>query len=177
MPRTRDRGMEVGVLPDQSGVDLEAVTSALSVLERRVLHIIREFSEGGIPIADVLSELQLLGKDACRLLRRAEDARTRRDLEYGTWIRLEEISRHCVWLYRKIRLEQIFFRKLHMEAGFRQMVSPEAFAIYEALLDLEERESRLETAQEQDLRQWMREEAPEEADTSAISVLPPTSEN
>lgn len=171
------KGMEVSPLTDQAVVDLDGISSALAVVEGRVLHLIREFSEGSIPLTDVLSEMQLLGRDVGRLDRRAEEANERRDLPYGAWTRLEEMGRHCVWLYRKIQMEQVFFRKLHMEVGLRQLVSEEAFSVYQALLELEGREVFLQRSSEEQIRQIMRMETTEDQDAHLPRLTVSTSEN
>lgn len=175
--RPGKKGMEVSPLTDQSGVDLDAIFSALAVLEGRVLHLIRECSEGTIPLADVLSEMHLLGRDVGRLDRRAEEANQRRDLPFSASARLEDIGHHCTWLYRKIQMEQVFFRKLHMEVGLRQLISEEAFSVYQALLELEEREAFLQRSTEEQIRSTMRLDAAEDQETHLHSVLSASSEN
>lgn len=175
--RSASQRLEVTPLPEQTAVDVDSISSALGVLEGRVLRLIKECSEGTIPLADVLSEMQLLGKDIGRLDRGAEEASQRRDLPYGASARLEEIGRHCVWLYRKVQLEQVFFRKLHMEVGLRRLVSEEAFSVYQALLELEGREAFFQQSTESQIRHTMREAAPEDQDTHLTGLLRSPSEN
>lgn len=110
------------------------------VLEGRFISLIREAARGAIPLDDFLDELSLLSKDLQRCFRCMIEMKERRDLTFRAIEKLQDIDRHCVWLYRRTRLEQGFFRKLHLETKLRSLISADAFIVYQELLDMEDRE-------------------------------------
>jgi hypothetical protein len=109
-------------------------------IEDRLLHLVKEIARGAVPLEDFISELAFLAKDLQRCFRRVVDMKERRDLGFATLRDLGVVESHCVWLHRKIRLEQAFFRKLHAETKLRSMLSAEAFEVYQELLDAEDQE-------------------------------------
>jgi hypothetical protein len=117
--------------------DLSAV---LGILEGRFLFLIREGGGGAIPPEAVAGELSLLLRDLKASFRRLVEMEGRRDLSFKTTNELHEIDQHCVWLFREIRAQQTFLRKLSLEASLRRLVSPEAFSIYQTLLGLDDEE-------------------------------------
>lgn len=111
-----------------------------SNIEGRLLHLIKECTQGAVPLQDFVSELSLLSKDLQRCYRQAVEMKERRDLNFTAIAKLQEVDQHCVWLYRKINLEQAFFRKLHLETRHRSLISAEAFDVYQELINVEEHE-------------------------------------
>jgi hypothetical protein len=138
---------ETELVPLFSGDEINQVPEAVSYLsnaaltiEGRLLRLVKESTQGAVPLDDFLSELSLLLKDLRRCYRQVVDLRERRDLSYKAAKELQEMEERCVWLYRKIHSEQTFFRKYHLEAKLRSMISAEAFAVYQELLNVEEQE-------------------------------------
>ena len=121
----------------------EDVSTIVNTLENRFLYLITERGRGGIPSEDVAGELSPLMRDLRVCFRRVVEIEEREDLNFRAVRDLHEIDRHCLWLFRKIRVQQIFIRKLSLEAKLRSLIPPEAFSIYQAVLDLdaEQRES------------------------------------
>ena len=120
------------------------LSTVLGILEGRFLFLIREGGRGAIPPEAVAGELSLLLRDLKASFRRVVEMEERRDLSFKTTNELHEIDQHCVWLFRGIRAQQTFLRKLNLEANLRRLASPEAFSIYQTLigLDDEEREAQ-----------------------------------
>lgn len=119
---------------------------AASGIEERLLECVRARARAGAEANSIETFVMILAglSDELReCYRRLADLWERRDLAFETRLRLKRIDRHCVWLCRRIHLEQAFFMKLELESRFKEAVSPGAFAIYEELLDVEDRERRL----------------------------------
>jgi len=116
------------------------LSTILDILEGRFLYLIKEGGHGAIPPEAVASELSLLSRDLKASFRRLVEMEERRDLSFKTTKELLEIDQHCMWLFRRIHLQQIFLRKLSLEANLRSLVSPEAFSIYQTLLGLDDEE-------------------------------------
>jgi hypothetical protein len=110
------------------------------VIEDRLLHLAREAAQGAVPLDDFASELSLLVKDLRRCFRRIVEMKERRDLSFKALQDIQLAELHCVWLYRKIHLEQAFFKKLHLETRLRSMISADSFDVYQALLEAEDQE-------------------------------------
>lgn len=116
------------------------LSSILNILEGRLLYLIREGGRGGIPPEAVVSELSFLQRDLRAGFRRLVEVEERRDLGFNAMQELQEMDHRCTWLFRKIALQQIFLRKLVLETNLRSLISADAFAVYQALLSLEEEE-------------------------------------
>lgn len=116
------------------------LSGILKVLEGRFLYLIKESGRGGIPPDTVVSELSFLSRDLRAGFRRLAEVEERRDLSFDATQELVQMDRHCTWLFRKIGLQQIFLRKLTLEANLRNLISAEAFAIYQSLLSLDDEE-------------------------------------
>jgi hypothetical protein len=112
----------------------------IDVLEARFLYLIREGARGALSADGIAGELALLARDLRRSFRRLPEIQERRDLSFNTTKELREIEERCIWLFRKIRVQQASLRKLDLEDKFRHLVSPDAFRLYESLLDLDEEE-------------------------------------
>ena len=115
----------------------------IDVLEARFLYLIREGARNELSPEGIAEELALLTRDLRRSFRRLPEIQERRDLSFKMCKELQDIEEHCIWLFRKIRAQQAALRKLDLEGKFRHLVSPDAFRLYESLLDLDddERES------------------------------------
>jgi hypothetical protein len=120
--------------------DVSYLANTARVIEERFLGLIKEAARGEIPLDDFLGELLLLSKDLQRCFRRVMEMKERRDLTFRAIQELEGLDRHCVWLYRRTHVEQSFFRKLHLETKLRNLISADAFSLYQELLDVEDEE-------------------------------------
>lgn len=117
---------------------LEDIVAHLQAIEKRLLTVIRDAGTGAMSREQVGPELILLAGDLRGVYRRIQARLERRDLSYDDQARLKDLRAHCTWLYRKARMEEIFFRKLELEERLRQTIPDEAYAIYLALQEAEE---------------------------------------
>jgi hypothetical protein len=116
------------------------LVQVIDVLEARFLYLIREGARGALSPEGVAGELSLLARDLRRSFRRLPEIQERRDLSFKATRELQDIEQRCLWLFRKIRVQQASLRKLELEERFRRLVSSDAFHLYETLLDLDEEE-------------------------------------
>jgi|GEM_PF-1127003 len=135
------------------------VASVTLTLERRLMYLIVEGGRGAIPFHDLTGELALMARDLRRCYRQLAEVQGRRDLDFNATLRVEELDRRCLWLYRKANFEHLFFSKLHLEAELRSFIPPEAFEIYEELTQAEERERQLLSEDDQALKTRMLDES------------------
>ena len=126
---------------ERAAEDVGDLVVTISGIEIRVLHIVREGSS--MPVETLTRELAGLAHELRRCYRRLVDVAERRDLGFATQRRIRQMQEHTIWLYRKISREQIFFRKLALEASLRQLISAEAFRVYQKLLCADDEERRL----------------------------------
>jgi len=129
--------------PEGAGtVDLSPLSASVNTVEQRLLHMIKEGAQGEVALEDFGSELSRLTRVLEHCYREIADMSGRRDLSFDATATLGELDQRCVWLYRKICEEQAFFKKLHLEAKLRSLISAEAYEVYQELLnvDAEERE-------------------------------------
>jgi hypothetical protein len=112
----------------------------VDVIEDRLLRLAKEAAQGAVPLPDFMTEVSLLVKDLRRCFRQVMEMKDRRDLSYTALQALQLAEMYCVWLYRKIHSEEMFFKKVHLEAKLRGMISEDAFSVYRTLLDAETRE-------------------------------------
>lgn len=124
------------------------IEAQLSNIESQLTQLTREGSAGGRPLEEVIAELTLLSRrvrpDYSILLEMLE----RRDLTYELMTKLEEVRRRALWLYRRSRLEQIFYSKLKLERSLRDMLYRQILEGYDEFSDLEATESLLRTLPE-----------------------------
>jgi hypothetical protein len=116
------------------------LSSILNILEGRFLYLVTEGAHGAIPLEVVINELSFLSRDLKTSYRRLGEIEERRDLSFKATKQLQEIAQRCLWLFRKMRAHQTFLKRLGLEADLRKRVSPEAFTIYQTLLNLDEEE-------------------------------------
>ena len=135
------------------------VSTIVGTLESRFLYLIKERERGNIDSEDVAGELSPLLRDLRYCFRRLVEVEEREDLNFRAVQDLEEIDRHCLWLFRKIRVQRVFLRKLSLEAKLRSLIPTEAFDIYQAVLDLDEEQRESATSNDAAIRVLMLEEA------------------
>jgi hypothetical protein len=66
-----------------------------------------------------------------------------RDLTYELVARLEEIRRRALWLYRRSRLEQLFYAKLKLERLLRDTLYRQILEAYDEFSSMEQLEGHL----------------------------------
>src|SRR5690348_9997164 len=92
------------------------LSSTLNNIEGRFLRLIKEEASGAIPREDVVNELSFLSRDLKSCFQRFVDLQERLDLSFKATKELQEIDQRCVWLFRRIRLQQTVLKKLSLEA-------------------------------------------------------------
>ncbi len=116
------------------------VSAIVDLLDTRFHYLIKEEARDIIPPEEVAGELLLLARDLKRCFRRLVEVEERHDLSFRAAMELQEIDRHCVWLFRKLRTQQASLKRLGLEARLRELVAAEAFNIYQTLLSVDEEE-------------------------------------
>ena len=130
-----------GANHERAAEDVGDLLFAITEAEGRAIRLVREGSR--MPVETLTREFAALAQELRRCYRRLVDVAERRDLSFATQRRIRQMQEHTIWLYRKIAREQIFFRKLALEANLRQIISPEAFGVYQRLLCADDEERRL----------------------------------
>ncbi|MDR7544455.1 MAG: hypothetical protein QN120_09445 [Armatimonadota bacterium] len=159
--------------PEDQGPDIAYLSSSVYGLESRLLRLVRESAGGGIPLDDFVTELSLLAKDVRRLFRQAGEARQRRDLHFSAAMKLQEISDHCVWLYRKIQLERAFFEKLYYESRLRSVASDDVYTLSQRLVQAEALEQQFSRATDEQLRRELLDDQPDGLQLGTVSPWMP----
>ena len=116
------------------------VSAIVDLLDARFHYLMKEEARDIIPPEEVAGELLLLERDLKRCFRRLVEVEERHDLSFRAAMELQEIDRHCVWLFRKLRAQQASLKRLSLEASLREMVAAEAFNLYQTLLNADEEE-------------------------------------
>ena len=137
--------------PDVTRLAAE-VSSATEQIEARLLKFVREAAQGRVTQEDLATELPVLVKELQGCYRQLEEAADRRDLSFHTIASLDQLCHRCLWLYRKIYLEQAFYRKLELEARLRSLISQESYAVYQEILCVEDNERGLLGQSNSDLK-------------------------
>lgn len=131
---------------------LAGVARELDSLEGRLLRVIRRSAKPFPPVHELTADLHLLLEDlhhTCVALCQILD---RRDLTFAQYTEARRLLRHLTWLYRRIREEQFFAHKMHLEARLRALVCPEAFDIYQELQGLEYLEREFSRRTDEEIR-------------------------
>lgn len=134
---------------------LSELSDTIATLERRLLLLITDRTRGVISLADFTSGLALMLPDLESCYRRLRGMAELRNLGFKTIRMLQELEEACVWLYKKIRLEQTFFQRLNLDATLRSLVSPEAFDLYQDILDIAEWERVFLRQSDAEIRQLL----------------------
>ena len=134
----------------------QELSTLLNILEGRFLYLVKEGGRDAIPLEAVVAELAFLSRDLTACFRRLGEIGDRQDLSFVMASALEEVDRRCVWLFRKIRLQEVFLRKLSLENHLQKLVSSEAFTIYQTLLGLDEEEQEIQNSDDPKIRAVMR---------------------
>jgi hypothetical protein len=125
------------------------IGAELSDIESQLTELTREGSAGARPLAEVISELMSLSQRVRPHYLLLQETLERRDLTYELMARLEEVRRRALWLYRRSRLEQIFYSKLKLERSLRDMLYRQILEGYDEFSELEAMESHLRSLSEE----------------------------
>ncbi|HEY6103680.1 MAG TPA: hypothetical protein VI007_10715 [bacterium] len=139
---------------------LGSLRSDLAEVESRLIHLTRQASSGG-QLDDALRELTVLAVRIRPHYAQLMEALERRDLTYQDVAGLEEGKRRVLWLYRRLRLEQIFFSKLRLERTLRDTLYRQILEGYDEFSAMEALEARLRGLPDDALAgELLREEVP-----------------
>lgn len=128
------------------------LVNVIDVLEGRFLYLVKEGARRALSPDGIAAELALLARDLKRSFCRLPEIQERRDLSFKVARELQDVERRCIWLFRNIRVQQASLRKLDLEDKFRNLVSPDAFSLYESLLDLDEEERQSVLSDDEKIR-------------------------
>ena len=134
--------------PDQVTQD---ITSTLSGVESRLIALTREAAYVSRPLTDVIGELTKLQEDIRPQYKRLQEILERRDLTFETVTNLETQRRRAIWLYRRSRLEQVFFTKLDLERSIRDTLYREILETYDQMAELDIEDRRLREVSDMEL--------------------------
>lgn len=127
---------------DPQGVESESgeLSRTVLALEDRLLRLITNRARGTIVFDDFVTSAGHLLRDLQRCYKGVAELCERRDLGYRVTLALRKIDAHCLWLFRKIRQEQLIFWKFTLETQLRALISEEAFVLHQTLLGADEEE-------------------------------------
>lgn len=132
----------------------------LAEVEARLIELTRQASGGG-QLDEALRDLTVLASRIRPSYDRLSEALERRDLTYEDVARLEEEKKRALWLYRRLRLEQIFFSKLRLERTLRDTIYRQILEGYDEFSAMEALEARLRGIPDETLAaELLREEGP-----------------
>jgi hypothetical protein len=126
--------------PDQVIAD---ITSTLTGVEGRLIALTREAAYASRPLSDIVTELVKLQDEIRPQYKRLQETLERRDLTFETVTNLETQRRRAIWLYRRSRLEQVFFAKLDLERSVRDTLYREILETYDQMAELDMEDRRL----------------------------------
>ncbi len=124
-------------LPDLEAMGAE-VKSILDQIEDRLLTLVREGAHSTTPLDDIIDGLSQLASEIRPQYRQLQELLDRRDMEFDSNVELEGLQKRALWLYRKSQLERLFFSKLRLERGLRDVLYKQILETYEELSTLEE---------------------------------------
>jgi len=151
-----EEGRQVEI-PD-SGVSAVSIRAELGQIESELIQLTRQASAGG-QLDEALRELAFLATRIRPFHAHLSEALERRDLKYEDVARLEEERKRVLWLYRRLRLEQIFFSKLRLERTLRDTLYRQILEGYDEFSAMEALEARLRGLPEEALAdELLREE-------------------
>lgn len=127
------------------------VEAALGEVERQLVALTREGGAGARPLEEVIEELTVLAQRLHPLYARLLDALEPRDLTYEVMTRIEAVRKWALWIYRRTRLEHVFYSKLQLERSLREALYRQVLETYDDFSVLELRESRLRGMAEAEL--------------------------
>lgn len=116
----------------------------LQGLEDRLLGLIRDGARGAKSLEEVLTGIRQVIGEIRPWFGRLLEAQQRRDIAYASVGQLEALNRQSLWLYRKCRIEQIFFAKLRLERTLRDRLYNQVVEIWHEMETLDELERQVQ---------------------------------
>jgi len=133
----------------------------LGEMESQLIQLTRRASVGG-QLEDTIHELAAFPTRIRPHFAQLAEWLERRDLSYEDMARLEEGRKRILWLYRRSRLEHIFFSKLRLERTLRDTLYRQILEGYDEFSAMETLEARVRTVSEEALAtELLREGTPE----------------
>jgi hypothetical protein len=121
-----------------------SIAEELAAIEHELITLTRQAGELG-QLDSTLRDLTSLASRVRPHYARLTEALERRDLTYEDVERLEGERKRLLWLYRRTRLEQIFFSKLRLERTLRDTLYRQILEGYDEFSAMESMESRIRT--------------------------------
>ena len=115
----------------------------LRTIEDQLIRLTREGSGGERSLDEVIAELAVFAERIRPHFFLVQEALERRDLAYEVVARLEEMRKRVLWLYRRSRLEQVFYSKLRLERLLRDTLYRQVLETYDEFSAMEALEARL----------------------------------
>ena len=127
------------------------ITAALDEIEGHLLGLVREGSQATARLDQVIDGLAALVGVLRPQFHRLQELFDGRDLTFDLTSTLRDVRTRALWLYRKCRLEILFFAKLRVERALRDRLYRQVVETYEELSGLDEAERTLQKLPEDDL--------------------------
>ena len=149
-----------------------SIGADLARIENELITLARQASVQG-QLDATLQELAALVVRVRPHYARVSEALERRDLTYEDVERLEGERKRLLWLYRRTRLEQIFFSKLRLERTLRDTLYRQILEGYDEFSAMESLEARLRALPEDALAgELLLEDVPEGEGPQVGSRIP-----
>ena len=120
-----------------------SIGAGLGEIESRLIQLTREGSAGTRPLDEVIAELSALSRRLRPVYLVLQETLERRDLTYDLVAQLDGIHKRALWLYRRSRLEQLFYAKLTLERSLRDTLYRQILEAYDEFSSMEEMERHL----------------------------------
>lgn len=151
------------------------IATALDRIEGELITLIREGAHGGRPLTETIVDLGGLLPEIGLQFEGLQSLLAARDLTFETKVRLDGLRARLVWLYRKARLEELFFVKLQLERAFRDELYQRVLETYDEFTDLERRERVLRDRSDDELAaELLRDSLRDRARPEEIGAVEPT---
>jgi hypothetical protein len=121
----------------------DSIGADLGEIESLLIQLTREGSGGGRQLDEVIGELSALTQRLRPVFLVLQETLEQRDLTYERLAGLEEIRRRALWLYRRSRLEQLFYAKLKLERSLRDTLYRQILEAYDEFSSMEQLEGHL----------------------------------
>lgn len=129
----------------------DEIEHALGETEGLLLSLIRQGADGVMALDDVISGLLTVITEIRAQYLRLHEMLDRRDLTFEAVGRLEGLRKRALWLYRKGKLEHLFFMKLRLERSLRDALYRQIVETWQELSTLDEAERKFRELQEESL--------------------------
>lgn len=127
---------------------IQEVEGSLGEVERRLLQGVRDGSQGTAALSEVIDRIAGVIVDLRPPYRRVHEILERRDIPLATTEHLETLRSRILKLYRKSRLEHVFFLKLQLERSLRDTLHRHVVESFEEMSALDEHERTIRAAGE-----------------------------